>query len=46
MALNIFKISDFNHIAETKQFESICKFLQQKYYTSSDECILIGNYNI
>lgn len=46
MALNIFKISDFNHIAETKQFESICKFLQQKYYASSDECILIGNYNI
>ena len=46
MALSIFKISDYNHIAETKQFESICKLLQQKYGGSSDECILIGNYNI
>ena len=46
MALNIFKISDYNHIAETKQFESICKLLHQKYDASSDECILIGNFNI
>ncbi len=46
MALNIFKISDYNHIAETKQFESICTLLKQKYGASSDECILIGNYNI
>lgn len=46
MPLNIFKISDYNHIAETKQFESICKLLKQRYDASSDECILIGNYNI
>lgn len=46
MALNIFKISEYNHIAETRQFESICQLLQQKYGDSSDECILVGNYNI
>ncbi len=46
MALKIFKISDYNHIAETKQFESICKLLQNRYKDSVDECILIGNYNI
>ena len=46
MALNIFKISEYNHIAETRQFESICQLLQQKYGDSSEECILVGNYNI
>ena len=46
MAVNIFKISEYNHIAETKQFESICKLLQQKYGDSSEECILVGNFNI
>lgn len=46
MALQIFKISEYNHIAETKQFESICQLLQQKYGDSTEECILVGNYNI
>ena len=46
MALRIFKISDYNHIAEAKQFESICQLLQNRYKDSIDECILIGNYNI
>ena len=46
MALKVFKISDYNHIAETKQFESICQLLQQTYVDPSDECVLIGNYNI
>ena len=46
MPLNIFKISEYNHIAESKQFESVCQLLQQKYAESSEECILVGNYNI
>ena len=46
MGVNIFKISEYNHIAETKQFESIRQLLQQKYGDSSEECILVGNYNI
>ncbi len=46
MALHVYKISEYNHIAETKQFESICQLLQQKLGDSSEECILVGNYNI
>ncbi len=46
MALRIFKISDYDHIAEEKQFESICQLLQNRYKDSIEECILIGNYNI
>ena len=46
MALNIFKISNYNHIAETRQFESICQLLENRYKDSVEDCILIGNYNI
>ena len=46
MAVTIYKISEYNHIAETKQFDAICQLLQQKYGDSSDDCILIGNYNV
>ena len=46
MALRIFKISEYDHIAEAKQFESIFQLLQNRYKDSNDECILIGNYNI
>lgn len=46
MAVNIFKISEYNHIAETKQFNAICQLLQQRYGDSSDNCVLIGNYNV
>ena len=46
MALQIFKISEYNHLAETKQFESICQMLETQYKNSTEECIIIGNYNI
>ena len=46
MSLNIFKISDYNHMAETQQFESVCQLLQKKYKNTSEEIVLIGNYNI
>lgn len=46
MALKIFKISNYNHIAETRQFESICQLLENRYKDSAEDCILIGNYNI
>lgn len=46
MAVNIFLISEYNHIAETKQFDAICQLLQQRYRDSSDNCVLIGNYNV
>lgn len=46
MALHIFKVSEYNYISESKQFENICQLLKQTYANSSEECILIGNYNI
>ncbi len=46
MALRIYKISDYDHLAETHQFEAISRLLQEKYEGSGEECILIGNYNI
>ncbi len=46
MALHIYKVSEYNYISESKQFEHICQLLNQSYVNSSKECILIGNYNI
>ena len=46
MALRIFKISEYNHLAETRQFESVCQMLKEQYENSTEECIIIGNYNI
>lgn len=46
MGLKVYKITDFNHIAEKKQFERVKAFLKNKYNDSVDPCILIGNYNI
>ena len=46
MALKIFKISDYDHMAEKKQFESVCQLLQNRYKDFVEETILIGNYNI
>ena len=46
MALRIFKVSDYNHIAETKQFEGVCRLLHDRYGDADEDCILIGNYNI
>ena len=46
MAVSIYLISEYNHIVETKQFDAICQLLQQKFGDSSDNYILIGNYNI
>jgi hypothetical protein len=46
MALRIYKVSEYNYLAESKQFENICQLLKQVYADPSKECILIGNYNI
>lgn len=46
MALHIYKVSEYNYISESKQFENICQLLRQTYVDNSKECILIGNYNI
>ena len=46
MALHIYKVSEYNYISESKQFESICQLLKQMYANNPNECIIIGNYNI
>lgn len=46
MALQVFKISDYSHIAENKQFESLVSFLEAEYKDSEELCYLIGNFNI
>lgn len=46
MALHVFRISAYDHVAETLQFDAIRTFLLEKYETSEEECVLIGNYNI
>lgn len=46
MPLHIYKVSEYNYISESKQFEIICQLLKQKFANNSKECILIGNYNI
>ena len=44
--LHIYKISEYDHIAETNQFEAICQLLESHYNNADKDCILIGNYNI
>ena len=44
MALRRFKITEFDHKAETIQFNELCSIFEE-IYTSID-CIYIGNFNI
>lgn len=44
MAVKIFKISEYDHKAETKQFDEICSVLKSLY--GSQDCLYIGNFNI
>ena len=46
MALRVFKISEYDHAAERKQFDAIRAMLKAKYADRTDPCLLIGNYNI
>lgn len=46
MSLRIYKVSEYNYISDSRQFENVCQLLKQTYADSSKECILIGNYNI
>ena len=46
MALQIYKIGEFDHLVENKQFEKICSLLKEAYQTSDVPCVFIANYNI
>ena len=42
--IRVYKISEFNHLAEQKQFDAVSQFLRDN--DSIIDAILIGNYNI
>ena len=46
MALHIYKISEYDHAAEKRQFYDICNMLRQAYADKAGDCIFIGNCNI
>ncbi len=46
MSLKVYKVSDYDHIAEEQQFTSVCRLLAGSYGNSHGPCLLIGNFNI
>ena len=44
MALNIYKISEFNHVAKIKLFDDVCKLLADRFYGEFQDGIIVGNY--
>ena len=46
MPLQIYKISNYNHASEERQFFAVIDMLVRHYANSSEPCILIGNFNI
>lgn len=46
MALQVYKISEYDHASEARQFDNVCQLLEQTYKDNPQDCILIGNYNI
>ena len=46
MALNIYKISEFNHKAKIVLFDELCKLLAERCEDGKEDCIVVGNYNV
>ena len=44
MALNIYKISEFNHVAKIKLFDEVCKLLADRLGGEFQDGIIVGNY--
>ena len=44
MALHVYKVVEYDHKAEIKQFEELCTVLSELYKT--EDCLFIGNFNI
>ena len=44
MALNIYKISEFNHGAKIKLFDDVCKLLADRFDGEFQDGIIVGNY--
>lgn len=44
MALNIYKISEFNHVAKIKLFDDVCKLLADRFDGEFQDGVIVGNY--
>lgn len=44
MALNIYKISEFNHVAKIKLFDDVCKLLADRFNGELQDGVIVGNY--
>ena len=46
MGVRIYKISEYEHAAEIRQFDALCRFLGELEAQTGGEYVLVGNYNI
>ena len=46
MGVRIYKISEYEHAAEIRQFDALCRILGELEMQTGGEYVLVGNYNI
>lgn len=46
MSIRIYKIAEYDHQAEQRQFDEIVRILSLRFADATDDALLIGNYNI
>ena len=46
MGVRIYKISEYEHAAEIRQFDALCRILGELEAQTGGEYVLVGNYNI
>lgn len=46
MGVRIYKISEYEHAAEIRQFDALCRILGELEAQKGGEYVLVGNYNI
>lgn len=46
MGVRIYKISEYEHAAEIRQFDALCRILSELETQTGGEYVLVGNYNI
>lgn len=46
MGLRIYKITEYEHAAEERQFDALCRCLAERAGKTGEEFVLVGNYNI
>lgn len=46
MGVRIYKISEYEHAAEIRQFDALCRILGELATQTGEEYVLVGNYNI